>query len=134
MENEQDLIVDIKPKQERYFGGPGKIVLPSRRTVAARITQIPPGSVLTTDRLRRELAAQFGVQGACPVTTKRALQALANDPEAGVPTWRVVKQKGDLLAYFPGGEAGQAALLRAEGVEIESKGKALRVVNLSERL
>lgn len=134
MENQEDLILDIKPAQERYFGGPGKILLPSRATVAARIDQIPPGSVLTTDRLRHELADQFGVQGTCPVTTKKALQALAANPGASVPIWRVVKQKGDLLAYFPGGQAAQAVLLRAEGVEIALKGKALRVVKLNERL
>ena len=66
---ENDEIVDIKESQIRYFGGPGKMLLPTPATVAAQIRQIPAGRLLTTDLLRKRLADQFGVQGTCPVTT-----------------------------------------------------------------
>jgi alkylated DNA nucleotide flippase Atl1 len=106
------------------------MLLPSRTTVEAQIAQIPTGSVLTTDRLRRALANQFGVQGTCPVTTKKALQAIANDPASEVPFWRVVKKNGELMSYYPGGVASQAARLVAEGLVIDQNRKTPRVENL----
>ena len=127
MEPQEDAIVDIAEQQVRYFGRPGKMLLPSPATVAALIQKIPAHKLLTTDLLRRKLADQFNVQGTCPVTTKKALQAIANDASQHVPYWRVIKQNGELNAIFPGGVEGQAALLRQEGFTIDTNGKAPKV-------
>jgi len=127
MEPQADAIVDIAPSQVGYFGGPGKMLLPSPGTVAAMIKKIPQHKILTTNLLRKQLASQFNVQGTCPVTTKKALQTLANDPTASAPYWRVIKQNGELNAIFPGGVAAQANLLRQEGFTIDTNGKVPRV-------
>jgi alkylated DNA nucleotide flippase Atl1 len=127
MELQKDAIVDIAPSKVGYFGGPGKMLLPSPATVAAMIKNIPQHKILTTDLLRKQLADQFNVQGTCPVTTKKALQTLANDPTESVPYWRVIKQNGELNAIFPGGVAAQADLLRQEGFTIDTNGKVPKV-------
>jgi hypothetical protein len=124
---EEDAIKDIAESQIGYFGGPGKMLIPSPATVAALIQKIPAHTLLTTDLLRKRLAAQFDVQGTCPVTTKKALQAISADPAGNVPYWRVIKQNGELNAIFPGGVDGQAELLRQEGFEIDTSGKAPKV-------
>jgi hypothetical protein len=127
MQPQADAIVEIVEAQVRYFGGPGKMLLPSPATVAALIKRIPAHKLLTTDLLRKTLANQFNVQGTCPVTTKKALQAIANDTRNNVGYWRVIKQNGELNAIFPGGVERQAALLRQEGFAIDTNGKVPRV-------
>jgi len=127
MQPQADAIVEIDESQVGYFGGLGKMLHPSPATVAALIQQVPAHKLLTTDLLRRQLAAQFNVQGTCPVTTKKALQTLANDAGGNLPYWRVIKQNGELNAIFPGGVAGQAALLQQEGFTIDTSGKAPKV-------
>lgn len=134
MELEQDAIVDIKENQIRYFGGAGKMLLPSRTTIVALLQQIPEQKLMTTDMIRRKLANQFNVQGTCPVTTKKALQAIAADNREAVAYWRVVKQNGELPGYCPGGVAQHAVLLQQEGVAVEPRGKGLRVVGFRDRL
>jgi len=135
---QQDIIKDISESQIGYFGGPGKMVCPSRATVEALVRRIPESRIITTDLLRQELAEQFNVQGACPVTTHKALQAIANDaaadPASDVAYWRVIKQSGQLIDRFPGGAEGQAALLMKEGFTIDSNGKAPKVSNFKRSL
>lgn len=127
MKQQKDVIVDIGPSKEGYFGGPGKMLIPSPATVAAMLKKIPEHKILTTGLLRKQLADQFNVQGTCPVTTKKVLQTLANDPAESVPYWRVIKQNGELNAIFPGGVAAQANLLRQEGFTIDTNGKVPKV-------
>jgi alkylated DNA nucleotide flippase Atl1 len=134
MEHQQDTIIDIKESQIRYFGGAGQMLLPSPQTVAALIQQIPEHRLMTTDMMRRTLAAQFNVRGTCPVTTKKALLAIATDNSEGVAYWRVIKQNGELMRHYLGGAAHQAALLQQEGFAVEPKGKGLRVVKFRDYL
>ena len=129
-----DVIVDIPEHRQKFFGGPGKMLLPCPATVATMIGKVPASKLVTTDLLCRKLAQQFKVKGACPVTTKKAIQAIADDPAATVGYWRVVNADGGLMARFPGGAAGQAERLRKEGLTIEAKGKALKVTNYRENL
>lgn len=124
---QEDAIVDISKAQEGYFGGPGRMLLPCPATVEALVKRVPEGKLLTTDRLRKMLADQFEVQGTCPVTTKKALQAIADDSNSQTQYWRIIKQNGELNAAFPGGVEGQAVRLRDEGFTITSDGKAPRV-------
>ncbi len=130
---EENHFKDIAPPQMAYFGGPGKMLIPSRATVEAVIRRIPESKVLTTDRLRRKLADDFGVQGTCPVTTRKILRLIASDAQ-GAAYWRIVKQNGELIDSFPGGVGAQAALLEGECIAINSKGKAPKVEALRDKL
>jgi hypothetical protein len=78
----------------------------------------------------RELAEQFDVQAVCPVATKKALQAIANNPSNDAAYWRVVKKNGELLAHFPSGVKGHAALLGKEGFVIDTSGQKPKVKNI----
>ena len=123
MFQQRDEIVDIPPNRVKFFGTTGKMLLPCPATVAAVIAKIPPHKLITTELLRKELTGQFGVEGTCPVTTKKSLQALAQDASSKVAYWRVVNQTGGLISIFPGGVQGHAAHLRDEGFSISTGGK-----------
>jgi alkylated DNA nucleotide flippase Atl1 len=126
---QEDQIVDIPPNREKFFGGPGKMLLPGPAAVESVLVDIPLHRLLTTGQLRQELTRKFGVQGTCPVTTQKALMTLARDPGKQVPYWRVINQNGGLVSRFPGGVQGHAARLQAEGFSIEIKGGTQRVKN-----
>ena len=130
---QEDLIVDIPPERVKFFGTTGKMLLPSAATVEALIAQIPTSRLLTTTQLRQKLTEQFNVQGACPVTTRKALKAIAQDAHSAAPYWRVINQNGGLMTTFPGGAAAQAAHLQAEGLVIEA-GKTPKVKNFANSL
>lgn len=130
---QEDLIVDIPPERVKFFGTTGKMLLPSVATVAALVAQIPASRLLTTTQLRQTLTAQFNVQGTCPVTTRKALKAIAQDASRTAPSWRVINQDGGLLSVYPGGKMAQATRLQAEGLEIEL-GKTPKVKNFADRL
>lgn len=138
MPPETDTIVDIPPHRIRYFGGPGKMLLPSPATVAALIQRVPARRLITTDLLRRTLTDQFEVQGTCPVTTRHALQAVAhaaeNDASQNVAYWRVINQNGGLNGKYPGGVKGHAARLRQEGFAIDTSGKTPKVKQFQDSL
>lgn len=119
-----DAIVEIPQNRLRYFGGPGRMLLPSPTTIAALINRIPECKLLTTSLLREVLTAQFDVEGTCPITTKIALQKVAN--EGHVPYWRVIGRNGQLFAKFP----DHAALLKQEGFTIDAN----KVVRFKENL
>ena len=134
MEPQEDAIVDIPKDRVKFFGGMGKMLLPGPATVAALIEKIPEGKLITTNQLCKRLTDQFKVQGTCPVTTQKALQAIAHASSKNIAYWRVVNTNGGLIARFPGGAAGQAALLGGEGLTIDTKGKVPKIKNFRERL
>ena len=55
MESQKDLIVDIPKERIKFFGGTGKMLLPSPATVAALIKKIPEHKLATTHLLCEEL-------------------------------------------------------------------------------
>ena len=134
MVQEHDEIVDIPPHRVRYFGGTGKMLLPSPTTIANIIKRIPQSKLLTTDLLRQQLTEQFHVEGTCPITTKISLQALVNDPNTNVAYWRVIRPTGALMSTYPGGIEGHASHLKDEGFVIDTKGKDAKVKNFRESL
>jgi alkylated DNA nucleotide flippase Atl1 len=131
---QEDLIVEIPENRVKFFGGEGKMLLPSPATVAALIKKIPKHKLITTRVLCKELTERFKVQGTCPVTTQRALQEIAHDSAYECPYWRVVNASGGLIARFPGGVKGQAALLGKEGFAIDTQQKVPKVKGFSESL
>jgi 6-O-methylguanine DNA methyltransferase, DNA binding domain len=134
MQPREDAIVDIPENRLRFFGGAGKMLLPGPATVAALIKKVPAHKLITTNLLCQKLTQQFNVQGTCPVTTQKALQAVAHDPSNEVAYWRVIKVSGGLIAQFPGGAEGQAERLRKEGFTLDRKGKVTKVKNFRENL
>jgi alkylated DNA nucleotide flippase Atl1 len=134
MEPKEDAIVDIPGERLRFFDGAGKMLLPGPATVAALIEKVPAGRLITTNLVCRILAQQFNVRGTCPVTTGKALQAVAHDPTSKIAYWRVVKADGGLISRFPGGAEGQAERLRREGFRLDRKGKAPKVTNFRNSL
>jgi hypothetical protein len=134
MEPQEDVIVDIPKDRLRFFGGAGKMLLPGPATVAALIEKVPAHKLITTSLLCQKLTEQFNVQGTCPVTTQKALQAVAHDPRSDVAYWRVIKANGGLMTRFPGGAEGQAERLRNEGFAVDGRGKASKVKNFEDSL
>jgi hypothetical protein len=134
VEPKEDAVVDIPKERVGFFGGAGKMLLPGPATVAAQIENVPPRKLITTNLLCQKLTQQFNVRGTCPVTTQKALQAIAHDPSNEVAYWRVVKANGELMTRFPGGAEGQAELLRKEGFTLDRKGKVPKVANFRENL
>ena len=134
MERKEDAIVDIPKDRLRFFGGAGKMLLPGPATVAALIEKVPARKLVTTNLLCQKLTQQFNVRGTCPVTTQKALQAVAHDPSNKVAYWRVIKANGGLMNRFPGGAEGQAERLRKEGFMLHREGKVPKVKNFRENL
>jgi alkylated DNA nucleotide flippase Atl1 len=131
---QEDLIVEIPENRVKFFGGAGKMLLPSSTTVAALIKKIPERKLTTTGHICKELTQRFKVQGTCPVTTQKVLQEIAHDSASECPYWRVLNSSGGLMARFPGEVGGQAALLRREGFAIDTKQKVPKVKGFSESL
>ena len=134
MEPQEDLIVDIPPNRIKFFGGPGKMLCPSPATVAAVLKKVPEHKLITTNLIARKLTNQFKVQGTCPVTTQKALQAIAHSPNEKIAYWRVITINGGLIARFPGGAQRHAALLKSEGFTIDTKGSVPKVKDFKEKL
>ena len=109
-----DVLVEIPSGQERRFGTGGKMLKPSLASVAHAVSQVPPGAVMSMTELRQKLAERHGAQTTCPFLTKRALMAIAEDPNATAPYWRIVRANGAMMEYFPGGAAAQAKRLKSE--------------------
>lgn len=115
------------PAQRRKPGGPKSLLVPSPRAVDARVRKVRKGSVLTLERLRRDLARGSAADIACPLTTGIFLRIVAEaaeeDRRAGknriTPYWRVVRDDGSLFEKFPGGTAAQVRRLREEGHALE---------------
>jgi alkylated DNA nucleotide flippase Atl1 len=129
-----DALVDLSKEDERRFGCSGKMLKPSRASVEAFVEWIPLGRVLTTLLLRERLAASRNAQTTCPFLTKRALMAIAEDPEATAPFWRVVMGSGEMISAYPGGVTQQASRLQGEGVTIADRAGKSRVANVNDRL
>ena len=124
----EDKIEDIPKTMEKFFGCSGKMVKPSLVTVKTLLEKIPKGKIVTLDQLRGKIAQHFNVQTSCPAATVKMLQVLSIEDKS-VCYWRVVKKKGELISKFPGGIESHGALLKGEGLEIDSSKKNSKVKN-----
>lgn len=111
-------IVAIPARMRRRMGE-GTMLVPIPLDVDAAIRRIPPGRVMTTGELRKQLAREFGADITCPLCVGMFLRIAAEAAEERgqdkTPYWRVVADDGKLNPKFPGGANAQAAALRAEG-------------------
>jgi hypothetical protein len=106
--------------------GEGKMLIPTGSEVDAAIRKVRSGHVITTKDLGAQLAANHGVEVACPLMTGiyvwLAAQVAAEGEREGkkrvTPYWRVVQSDGSLMKKLPGGPEEQARRLMAEGHRI----------------
>ncbi len=111
------------PPMHRKPGGPRSLLIPSPRAVDARLRKVRNGSLLTLGRLRADLARGTAADLACPMTTGIFLRIVAEAAEESrregaahiTPWWRIVRDDGSLFEKLPGGAAGHARRLKAEG-------------------
>lgn len=113
-----------------------RLLIPRPLDVDACIRGVRKGRVLRMGELRARLAAAAGAEAACPLCTgifaRLAAEAAEEDRRGGkkrvTPYWRLVRDDGSMQPKFPGGEAGQAKMLKADGVEVIRTGRGkLRV-------
>jgi hypothetical protein len=138
--DQQPKLVEIPPKMARF--GKGKMLIPTPMLVDELLRRIPKGKLVTVSELRRKLAADFGADVTCPLTTgifvRIAAEAAEEDRANGrrriAPYWRVVKDDGSLNPKFPGGEKLQTRYLRDDGFSIVRKGNHVAVRDFVQRL
>ena len=122
--------------------GKGTFVIPAPMEVDRLMRQVPRGRVTTIDELRKALARRHGATIACPLTTgifswiaaHAAAEAESEGKTRTTPFWRTLKSNGELNPKYPGGTAGLALRLTAEGHKIIMKGKRYFVEGFQERL
>ena len=138
--DQQPKLVEIPPKMARF--GKGKMLIPTPMLVDELLRRIPKGKLVTVSELRRKLAADFGADVTCPLTTgifvrivaEAAEEDRANGRRRIAPYWRVVKDDGSLNPKFPGGEKLQTRYLRDDGFSIVRKGNHVAVRDFVQRL
>jgi hypothetical protein len=124
-------VVPVPPRMRKTFGT-GTMMIPRPLDVDAVMRGVRKGRLITQSQIRRKLAADNGVDHACPLTTgifvRIAAEAAEEDHRAGkqriTPYWRTIRHDGGLNDKFPGGVRAQAARLRQEGFTIQpARGK-----------
>ena len=129
----------FKPKgrgAERYGD---RMLVPAPIDVDALMKKVRKGRVTTVAKLREKLASDHDATSTCPLTCGIFVWVAANAAQEAegqgrkriTPWWRTLKAKGELNPKYPGGMEEQAKRLRAEGHEIETRGKRQFVVGVS---
>lgn len=134
---QQPKLVMIPPKMSRF--GKGTMLIPTPMLVDEMVRRIPKGKLVTVAEIRRKLAADFGADVTCPLTTgifvRIAAEAAEEDRTAGrrrlTPYWRVVKDDGSINPKL---EERQTRCLQSEGFSIVRKGKRALVRDFEESL
>jgi len=111
--------------------GTGTFVIPAPLEVDALMKQVPKGRVTTINELRAALARKHRTDFTCPITTgifswiaaHAAAEAEAEGAKRITPYWRTLKTGGEINPKYPGGIAGIAQRLHAEGHKVVQKGK-----------
>lgn len=122
--------------------GTGPMVIPAPREVDALMRKVPKGRLVTINELRAALAKKHKVGFACPITTgifswiaaHAAAEAETEGTKRITPYWRTLKTGGEANPNYPGGPAGLAKRLRAEGHKLVCKGKRLLVADYENKL
>ena len=107
MEPKEDAIVDIPKSRLSFFGGAGKMLLPSAATAAAAIEKIPAGKLMTTNLLCQNLTRQFNVRGTCPVTTQKPFRQSPVIPATKLLTGESSKRMEDSSLDFPAAQTAK---------------------------
>jgi hypothetical protein len=118
-----DSYIKIRPHSVNGVMLDQAMLMPSADAVATQILAVPSGEVSSLAELRDRLAAQYGAEATCPVTTQRMIKVVAAksvaDHQAGrnaVPFWRVVDPDRPIGKKLPGGRDFILARRREEKV------------------
>ena len=122
--------------------GKGTVVIPAPREVNGLMQRVPAGKLTTVNEIRSALAKKHEATIGCPITSgifawiaaHAAAEAAAAGDKSITPYWRTLKSGGELNPKYPGGVAGLARHLRAEGHKIVAKGKRTLVVDYEKKL
>lgn len=120
----------------------GWMVVPSPTEVYEIMKEVPAGSLITAQEIRRILARRHGADLACPLRTgicigiaAQAAEEAARDGEPDTPPyWRTLKSGGLLNEKYPGGVEEQRRRLEAEGHRVERRGKHFCVPDYGDSL
>ncbi|MGK9232051.1 hypothetical protein KXS07_13375 [Inquilinus limosus] len=77
------------------------MLIPSESMIADALRAARPGQLSDLSELRRALAARYGADACCPVTTQRHLVRISQDGSA--PFWRVVDPDRPFARRMAGG-------------------------------
>lgn len=119
-------VTKLKPEQKpKIVEGDrtGTMLIPTPLLVAEEVRRVRRGRLITPSQIRERLAARFGTDVTCPLTTGIFLSILAGAAEEQIaagkrpvaPYWRVVDERRRLNPKFPPGTDRQAMHLRREG-------------------
>lgn len=109
---------------------PGQMLISTPQDIAAVLTTVPKGKVITMATLRQRLAEAKNADYTCAMTTGIFARVVADyvaeqeaaGEKAVAPYWRLVKNDGLLNEKFPNGVAGHMQRLEAEGHTFKPKG------------
>lgn len=129
---QEKLNVDRQPqieKAEKSFAGirAGQMMLiPTPKLVDAYIRQIPEGSKVSVETLRKDLAAEYHTEVTCPMTTGIFLRIVAEAAyeayekgkplETITPFWRVLDAEGTTAKKLSFGTAFVKEMQKHEGI------------------
>jgi len=120
------IIKPIPPDMVKTWGE-GMQVLPSPLEIREVMRSIPSGEVMSAKELCVVLAQKHDVDIACPYTTGILMnivaRAIEEDENDDTPWWRTLGSCGELKPKYPNAPEEQMALLEAEGLSFEKKGK-----------
>ena len=112
-----------------FFSGIGKMVLPCEDTIRNELQKINKGELITLPKLRENITLQFGVTTSCPKSTLKTIRFMMEDQNSGA--YRVINGKGELVAKDT---EFQSALLKEDGLKIDSSKTKLKVVDFKNHL
>ena len=118
------------------------MVVPAPLEVDAAMKQIRRGRLTTIDAIRTALAQKHGTTIACPMTTgifawiaaHAADEAEKEGRKRITPYWRTLKSDGEINPKYPRGVSALGKILKAEGHELQKKGRRLVVVSFDKKL
>jgi len=127
-----------EPKAISRYGGSRMLLAPPLE-YDELMKRVPPGKLITTDRLRNYLAKRHNADFTCPLTCGIFVNvaAHASVERAGVnetPWWRTLKKDGELNEKYPEGIDGQKLRLEMEGHTVFQKGKRYFVKDYEQKL
>lgn len=118
---------EVKVLEKAFAGIPqgSRMLVVTPSVVDAAVAEIPFGMIVEAARLRQTLAASFGAEHTCPVTTGIALRVVAERAylrmQAGVasvtPFWRAIDPDCELASKLACGREFIRRLRSAEAAE-----------------
>ena len=125
------------PQTIARYGGTKLLIAPpiAYDGIMKRVTE---GKVITSDRIRAHLAAEYGADITCPLTAGIFINTAANASlERGAdetPFWRTLKKDGELNEKYPEGIEGQKRRLESEGHTVIQTGRRYFVEDYEKKL